>query len=284
MHIRTAGPKNHPLVWRAIMKLAFSTLGCPEWSFSDILAAACDLGYDGVEIRGVQSELYAPKIAAFLPENIDSTRASLDRLGLTIPCLTSACELQQPGEGVFFECKNYIGCAASLSIPYIRILGNAGPAPEGWVDEDRVQKAAALLAAYAEKRGVTLLLESNGYFANTGRLAGLIEFVGSPALAALWDLNHPFRYFDETPKATIENIGRYVRHVHVKDSIEENGAVKYKMMGQGTLPVAECVDRLHALGFDGYFSLEWVRRWQPSLEEPGIAFALFVEYMRSLLV
>ncbi len=266
------------------MKLAFSTLGCPEWSFSDILSAACDLGYNGVEIRGVKSELYAPKIAEFLPENIGRTKAFLERLGLEIPCLTSACELQQPGEDVFFECKDYIDCAAALSIPFIRVMGDSGPAAEGLVDADRVKKTAALLAAYAEKKGITLLLESNGYFADTARLAGVIEAVGSPALAALWDLNHPFRFFGETPKTTVENIGPYVRHVHVKDSIEENGSVKYKMMGQGTLPVAECVDRLHALGYEGYFSLEWVRRWQPSLEEPGIAFALFVEYMRSLLV
>ena len=35
------------------MKLCFSTLGCPEWSFSDIISTACDMGYDGIEIRGV---------------------------------------------------------------------------------------------------------------------------------------------------------------------------------------------------------------------------------------
>ncbi len=266
------------------MKLAFSTLGCPEWSFSDILSSACDLGYDGVEIRGVGKELYAPNITEFLPENLTKTKASLERLKLEIPCLTSACELQKPGEEVYFECKAYIDCAASLSIPYVRILGDTDPAPSALVDAKRVKKTAALLAAYAEKHNVTLLLESNGYFADTARLADVIESVGSGALAALWDINHPFRFFGETPKTTVDNIGKYIRHVHIKDSIEQDAAVKYKMMGQGTLPVSESVDRLHALGYDGYFSLEWVRRWQPTLEEPGIAFALFVEYMRTLLV
>ena len=35
------------------MKLAFSTLGCPGWMWRDILSAAADLGYDGIEMRGL---------------------------------------------------------------------------------------------------------------------------------------------------------------------------------------------------------------------------------------
>ena len=35
------------------MKLAFSTLACPEWSWKDIYPMAHDLGYAGIEIRGL---------------------------------------------------------------------------------------------------------------------------------------------------------------------------------------------------------------------------------------
>src|SRR5690242_10967337 len=38
------------------MKLAFSTLGCPEWNLEQILSAACASGYEGVEWRGYQAE------------------------------------------------------------------------------------------------------------------------------------------------------------------------------------------------------------------------------------
>jgi len=37
------------------MKIGFSTLGCPDWTLSEILATAKDLGYNGVEIRGIAS-------------------------------------------------------------------------------------------------------------------------------------------------------------------------------------------------------------------------------------
>ena len=37
------------------MKLSFSTLACPEYSFSDMYAMAKDLGFDGIEVRGLMT-------------------------------------------------------------------------------------------------------------------------------------------------------------------------------------------------------------------------------------
>ena len=73
------------------MKLSFSTLGCPEWSWNEILATAKDMGFDGIEIRGVGNELYAPAIREFSANNIQSTKNQLKAMGLEIVCLTSAC-------------------------------------------------------------------------------------------------------------------------------------------------------------------------------------------------
>ena len=46
------------------MKIAFSTLGCPGWSWDEIFATAKDMGLYGIEIRGVGNEMFAPKIKA----------------------------------------------------------------------------------------------------------------------------------------------------------------------------------------------------------------------------
>ena len=46
------------------MKIAFSALGCPNWSWNDTIAAVKDLGYDGVEIRGIEHQMYLPQSAA----------------------------------------------------------------------------------------------------------------------------------------------------------------------------------------------------------------------------
>ena len=49
------------------MKLSFSTLGCPDWDFGEVFAVAADLGYDGIEIRGIAEEVYAPRVRELQP-------------------------------------------------------------------------------------------------------------------------------------------------------------------------------------------------------------------------
>ena len=44
------------------MKLAFSTIGCPNWSYDEVVSTASDLGYDGFEVRGIGGEIYAPDV------------------------------------------------------------------------------------------------------------------------------------------------------------------------------------------------------------------------------
>jgi len=63
------------------MKLCFSTLGCPDWSWSRVVEAAPRMGYDGLEIRGIQGEMHLPKAEPFLPHNIGNTMADLAKRG-----------------------------------------------------------------------------------------------------------------------------------------------------------------------------------------------------------
>ncbi|HBK67299.1 MAG TPA: sugar phosphate isomerase/epimerase, partial [Firmicutes bacterium] len=47
------------------MKIAFSTLGCPDFSWTDIYSMAKDLGFNGIEVRGLGSEIFAIKAQPF---------------------------------------------------------------------------------------------------------------------------------------------------------------------------------------------------------------------------
>ena len=53
--------------------------------------------------------------------------------------------------------------------------------------------------------------------------------------------------------------------VHIKDSMYEDGKLKYTMVGYGDLPVKECIEQLEKAGYEGYYSLEWLKRWDLSL-------------------
>ena len=61
------------------------------------------------------------------------------------------------------------------------------------------------------------------------------------------------------------------------------GGVRYKLMGYGDVPVENAVLALKNIGYDGFLSLEWVKRWNPELEEPGIVFAQYKNYMKEIM-
>jgi len=267
------------------MKLSFSTLGCPEWSFADIISAACDLGYDGVEIRGVANELDGTKIPQFLPDNAQKTKDLLKNKELEIACLTSACYLNDKniaGE-TLCKAKEYVDTAALMGIKNVRVLADYGPEQSGQLDDAYISAQLKDVAQYARPKDVTILVETNGYFANSTRLAKLVDDTGEENVGVLWDIHHPYRYFGESPEFTVETLGDFIRHVHLKDSRIENGKLKYTLLSYGDLPVKECIEQLLNIGYSGYYSLEWVKRWDLSLEEPGIAFAAYASYMRGLL-
>lgn len=267
-----------------MLKLAFSTLGCPDWSWDEIFAAASDLGYDGIEVRGIDSEIFSPSGHPFTDKNIEKTKARLAAAGLSIPVLASSVALAEDenGAGPVLRAKEYIDIAHKLGTPFVRLMYTGGPHPEGGNFDAAVGRYRQL-CEYAAEKNVTPLIETNGLMANSANMLDFIQKSGCENSGILWDVHHPFRYFDESPQDTAKTLGGYVRHVHVKDSLMQDGLVKYKMMGYGDVPVRDCVDALKAHGYDGYISLEWVRRWNPELEESGIVLPHFIGYMKRLI-
>ncbi|MDD5017678.1 MAG: sugar phosphate isomerase/epimerase [Eubacteriales bacterium] len=262
------------------MKTCFSTLGCPEWSFSDIVSVSSDLGYNGIEIRGVLGELYAPAIEPFSPSQIAATKQKLQSLSLSIPCLTSSCNLND--EDILEKVTAYVDTASAVGAPYIRLLGDKAPGPSDGVSFKIIMSNLIDISNYAKDKGVMPLIETNGFFAKTKVLAALLHELDTDRIGVLYDIHHPYRFFGEHPAYTLKNIGPYIKHVHVKDSVMSGKKVYYKMVGEGDVPVADAVHALIDFGYEGYFSLEWVKRWDLSLEEPGIAFAQYKEFMDAL--
>ena len=56
------------------------------------------------------------------------------------------------------------------------------------------------------------------------------------------------------------------------------------MVGYGDVPVKEVLLKLKQRNFDGYVSLEWVKRWNSDLEEAAIAFPQFINYVRRIIL
>jgi fatty-acyl-CoA synthase len=263
------------------MKIAFSTLGCPDFDWTDIYSMAKDLGFGGIEIRGLGNEIFAVKAQPFTESQLPQTIKKLSELRLEIPCLSSGCCLKFAGQAEqnYQEIMQYITLAVKLGTPYIRILADQKPQPDGEVDDAVVLAALRRLAPVAEEKHVTLLVETNGVYSDTNRLRELLDHVASDAVAALWDTHHPYRFAGETPGRTVQNLGAYIKYIHIKDSVIDNGALVYRMIGEGDLPIDDIMFALRSINYDGYVSLEWVKRWASDLSDAGIVFPHFANYM-----
>ena len=170
------------------MKISFSTLACPDYSWVDIYSMAKDLGFGGIEIRGLGEDIFAVNARPFTDERLPKTLEKLRSLGLEIPCLASGCGLKykEDFDKNISEITQYIVLAKKLGTPYIRVLGDRYPQPEGEVDDAFVAEALKLLGTIAQGFGVCLLVETNGVYADTKRLRALLDKVNMPSVAALW--------------------------------------------------------------------------------------------------
>ena len=260
------------------MKIAFSTLCCPNYDWKEIFSMATDLGFDGIEVRYIKEE---EAQSPFSEEKCSDTAAMLNKSKIEIPCLsTGGCIKHDNWAENKAEILKYINIAPKVGAKYIRILGDIHAEPEGEVNDEIIAVRIKEIVPEAEKNGVVLLVETNGVYADTQRLATLLNDIASDNVAALWDVHHPYRYFGESAEATLTNLGAYIKHVHVKDSVMENGKVTYKLIGEGDIPLDDIMLALKSINYEGYVTLEWVKRWNSELSDAGVIFPKFVDYMQ----
>ncbi|TJY44117.1 sugar phosphate isomerase/epimerase [Cohnella pontilimi] len=268
------------------MKISFTTLACPDWSWEKIVEEAARLGYDGIEVRGIGKEMFLPKCAPFLPENRTRTMKELESKGLEICCLDTSCVFhnEQNFNASVEEGKATIDLAQSLGVPYIRIFGDAIPYSDRREQTiAQVARGAAELSRYAEGKSVQVLLETHGDFADSNAMLAVIDAVDSEAFGVLWDINNPYKYEPgETMIETYDKLGRHIKHTHIKDTLGRGPAAKIMLAGEGDVPISECVSILRNNGYEGWLSFEWEKRWHPDIEEPEVALPQFIRHMKSM--
>jgi sugar phosphate isomerase/epimerase len=269
-------------------RLAFSTLGCPGWSWTHILQNADRLGYRGLELRGVAGEMDLPKVPEFQGTRLAGTRKDLAALGIEITNLGASAAMHEKDpaarERHFDEGRRFIDLAQALGVPYVRMFGDRIPAGEAKDDVmKRVVEGFGLMTAHAKGAGVTVIIESHGDFTRSEDLEAILTRVASPQFALLWDAHHTFAAGKEQPADTYGKLGRWVRHTHLKDSRPQGAERRYVLVGTGDVPVKEQVKVLVAAGYTGYYCLEWEKKWHPEIEDPEVAFPHYAKIMREYL-
>jgi sugar phosphate isomerase/epimerase len=267
------------------MKLAFSTLGCPDWTLKEIVESAASLGYDGVDFRGLLDEIDISKRTEFTTGLAGTRRLFADHgVAVSGVLISARYAVVDPAERQrqFDETRRNLALAAALDAPVLRVYG--GAVPEGYTVDtilptlvDNLQQ----MGDEADGYGVTLALETHDAWTDSAVFARLMRAVDHPRVRVLWDLHHPFRQNGETPDVTYANIGAYVANIHVKDSVPADDGHTLVLVGEGDVPLQRMLTLLEQGGYDGYASLESEKRWHPELAEPGVAFPQYVAKMRA---
>ncbi len=251
------------------MRLSFSLKGWQNLSWQKIQDIACETDFEGIELF----ELYPPfasREGPFNKDKIMSTVRGLYEKNLSVPCIDTAMGLCE-GELTLSKISKLISIAKELGTDKIAV--------HVLKDEPQTVKEQLLkILPMLTKYGITLLIATDGVYCDTVKLRELLDGFASDNLAALWDCYSTYFYSLEEPDKSVENLGAYIKHVHIKDSVK-NG--QFTVVGEGDMPFGDVMSALSSVDYDGFLSLQWDNAWMGGFDDYDIILPHFVSYMNS---
>lgn len=270
------------------MKIGYSSLVCPDWDLDTIVAKAGELGFEAVELRGLQGRLHLPAVPA-LAANPEATRAMFAEAGVELACLGTSASFtsRRPREVADrqAEVRETIELAAALGCPFVRVF--AGEVPEGsdrHSTQARVAQALRELAPFAASYRVELLVENQGDYSRSKDIWYLLDATSHPAIGCCWNPVHALMV-GERPTISIPRLGTRISMVHVCDArLAGPGALdSFVEPGQGEAQIPRLIGLLRGVGFRGGLIFEWPKLWISSLPEPEAVLPKVREYISKLV-
>ncbi|HLW03340.1 MAG TPA: sugar phosphate isomerase/epimerase [Ktedonobacterales bacterium] len=268
------------------MKLAYSTLACPNWTFEQCVEAAQRHGYAGLELRLMDGEIISSALTGAQRQRMraGAALAGLSIIGLDTSVRIAQTEAQTRSEQIR-EGLALLELAHDLETPFMRVFGDP---PSGATEAEAVASAVATLEPLARRGrelGVALALETHDAFSSSALVAQVISQVNDPMVGALWDFLHPYR-LGETAQETARRLQGHLLHIHVKDGQRpqhQQDDWKLMLLGDGDVPTLAMLRALQAIGYDGWLSVEWEKKWHPELAEPEVALPQYAAALHAYL-
>ena len=224
--------------------------------FRRSMIAASEFGYDGVELALMGADEVSPaELRAWIGETgMQVSSISTGQLFAARKlCFTS------PDLGIrrqtVLEFNRLIDLAADFGqmVNIGRVRGSIHPGQTAKQAQTLFSEALIDLSGYAEKRGVTLVIEPvNRYeinYINTlDEGSALLDELNHHALGLMPDVFHMNIEDDQLGESLIRN-ARHIRYVHLADSNRH-------APGDGHLDFKEVFAALQTIGYDGWITAE----------------------------
>src|ERR1019366_8455970 len=152
------------------MKIGFSTLACPAWTLDRVLDTAVQLGFDGIELRFIESDDRLWQRPEFTGSGLRQTRRRLRDVGMPVCCVDTSCFFHHP-EGGLRQASLEMGRGM---IELAAELGEAGVETVKWIAE-----GVRTLASHGGPYGVETWLEPHGDFARAADTKEILQAAGA---------------------------------------------------------------------------------------------------------
>ena len=261
-------------------------IGVSSYSFSRYMATtgadyfeickiAKSIGFEAIEFINLNVESSEDERASRL-ELARRLKKYCDELGIEIVAYTVGADLvnKNPDES-FDELVHCLDVALCLGAKILR-HDVAYKLIDGMTYKDVIRIAAPQIREItkeAQVRGIRTSVENHGWIIQAPEIVEeLIREVNHPNFGWLCDIGN-FLCADCDPLASVRIAAKYTLHAHAKDfyfkpaselpaegfRIPTNGgnSLKGTVVGNGVVPVKECIDVLRDAGYDGVLSLEF---------------------------
>ena len=249
----------------------------------DTVRAAAELGFDGIEFTDLTPNKDEKPTWEQQMEYAKELRKAADECGIEIVAYTIGASLYQGSaekdEAEVERLKKQVDVAAVLGAKLMR-----HDVCSAEKREDRtigffnmlptIAANARKVTEYAQTKGIRTCSENHGYVAqDSDRVEALFNAVNHPNYGLLVDVGN-FACADEPSVHAVSRVAPYAIHVHAKDfrvypfGTEVPAGVRcFKSrqcnqlcgvsVGEGDIPVRQCIAILKRAKYEGYFSIEY---------------------------
>ena len=267
--------------------------GC---NYLDICDLAKEMGYDAIEFIDLKEEVSGcGRIEAAKQIREHCAKIGLDVAAFTVGANFLCDDPQAEADRI----KGLVDVAEALGVTVMRHDACWGPRPGvaryTWRDAiDEVVPYIRQVTEYAASKGIRTCTENHGQFIqDSNRVETLIRTVNNPNYGWLVDIGN-FLCADEDSVHALATALPYAFHIHVKDFLLKKADqvnpgigwfrtrggdyIRGTVVGNGVIPVANCLTMIKNFGYDGYLSVEF-----EGMEDNLTALKAAIDYIRRVL-
>ena len=270
------------------MKIVGHTMATPESTALEAIDLFAGLGLDGIEIICADDYSCGISLATSTSELNRIQQRAVDA-GLVVAGLAPyAKDMNHPDAGArgraVADLKGAVDIADALECRAMRVFGGHEAPPSeqgralGWLAESLRE-----VGEYAQAAGVQLNIENHmDTMATSAEMTmAIVRAVDLPNVGVLYDQANLAFMNSEVYEMAIALQGPRIQHVHVKDFYWRGTERIAAVLGEGVIPWREIVSDLTDMGYTGFYSLEYERRWFPDqLPPPAVGMQQCLDFLR----